>query len=97
MGRKKEIPEGIDPRNLILHGDCLKKYRDRGVFIGGCPPAEPHPVWAIVDRQDYTEIGPGFRERMSEEGPYFERHMEKLVKEKEQATKKIDIEIIRRD
>jgi len=97
VGRKKEIPEGIDPKNLILHGDCLKKYRDRGVFIGGCPPAEPHPVWAIVDRRDYTEIGPGFRERMAEEGPYFERHMEKLVKEKDEATKKIDIEIIRRE
>jgi len=50
-----------------------------------------------VDRQDYTEIGPGFRERMAEEGPYFERHMEKLVKERDEATKKINIEIIRRD
>jgi hypothetical protein len=25
---------------------------------------------------------------MTEEGPYFERHMEKLVKEKDEATKK---------
>ncbi|MBW1767422.1 MAG: DUF362 domain-containing protein [Deltaproteobacteria bacterium] len=84
VGRKKEIPKGIDPKKLILHGDCLKKYRDQGVFIGGCPPAEPHPVWAIVDRKDYTEIGDGdiFRERMAKEGPYFEKHMQKLVKER---------------
>lgn len=85
VGRKKEIPKEIDPKNLILHGDCLKKYRHQGVFIGGCPPAEPHPVWAIVDRKDYIEIGDGdvFRDRMAKEGPYFETHMEKLVKERD--------------
>ena len=85
VGRKKEIPEGIDPKKLILHGDCLKKFRDQGVFVGGCPPAEPHPVWAIVDRKDYIEIGDGdiFRERMAKEGPYFDEHMAKLVKERD--------------
>lgn len=85
VGRKKEIPEGIDPKKLILHGDCLKKYRNQGVFIGGCPPAEPHPVWAIVDRKDYTEIGDGdlFRARMAKEGPYFEKHMARLVEERD--------------
>lgn len=87
VGRKKEMPKGIDPKKLILHGDCLKKYRDQGVFIGGCPPAEPHPVWAIVDRKDYIEIGDGdiFRGRMAKEGPYFEKHMEKLVKERDKS------------
>ncbi len=87
VGKKKEIPEGLDPRNIILHGDCLKKHRKKGVFIAGCPPAEPHPVWAIVDRQDYTEIGPGFRERMDEETPKFLDHMEKLHREKQQKEK----------
>ena len=86
VGRKKELPEGIDPGKLILHGDCLKKFRDQGVFVGGCPPAEPHPVWAIVDRRDYIEIGDGdiFRARMGKEGPYFDKHMEKLIKERAQ-------------
>jgi len=86
VGRKKEIPEGVDPENLILHGDCLKKYRKQGVFIGGCPPAEPHPVWAIVDRKDYTEIGPDLRERMAREAPFFEARMEVLIKERNKKT-----------
>ncbi len=80
VGRKKSIPENIDKKSLILHGDCLKKYRKHGVFIGGCPPAEPHPTWAIVDRKDYTEIGEDLRERMAKEGPAFDAHMAKLVK-----------------
>jgi len=87
VGRKKGIPEGVDPNRLILHGDCLKKYRGKGIFIGGCPPAEPHPVWAIVDRRDYTEIGPGFRERMAKEAPFFEAHMDKLDKERKESAK----------
>jgi len=83
VGKKKKIPEGLDPRNIILHGDCLKKHRKKGVFIAGCPPAEPHPVWAIVDRKDYTEIGPGFRERMAVETPKFMQHMAQLHREKQ--------------
>jgi len=84
VGRKKELPKGLDPYKVILFGDCLKKYRKEGVFVGGCPPAEPHPLWAIVDRKDYTEIGPGLRERMAEEGPLFDAHLEKLKKQRQQ-------------
>jgi uncharacterized protein (DUF362 family) len=84
IGRKKAIPEDIDPYRVILFGDCLKKYRKKGVFVGGCPPAEPHPLWAIVDRKDYTDIGPELRPRMAKEAPYFEAHMEKLMKEREE-------------
>jgi len=78
----------VDPKNLVLHGDCLKKYRGKGVFIGGCPPTEPHPVWAIVDRKDYTEIGPGFRERMAKDDPFFEAHMDKLNNERKESARK---------
>ena len=84
VGRKKAIPDDLDPYRVILFGDCLKKYRKKGVFIGGCPPAEPHPLWAIVDRKDYTEIGPELRPRMAKEAPYFETYMEKLIKERKQ-------------
>jgi uncharacterized protein (DUF362 family) len=82
VGRKKKLPEGLDPYKVILFGDCLKKYRKKGIFAGGCPPLEPHPLWAIVDRKAYTEMGPGFRERMAEEAAPFEAHMEKLKNER---------------
>jgi hypothetical protein len=87
VGRKKSLPEGLDPYKVILFGDCLKKYRKEGVFVGGCPPAEPHPLWAIVDRKDYTEIGPELRPRMAKEAPFFEAHMEELKKERAEKEK----------
>ncbi len=87
VGRKKGIPEGLDPYNVILFGDCLKKFRGKGVFAGGCPPLEPHPLWAIVDRKDQEGMGPGFRERMAKEGPPFDAYMHKLKEGKEAAGK----------
>ncbi|MFC1869022.1 DUF362 domain-containing protein [Thermodesulfobacteriota bacterium] len=87
VGRKKGIPESIDPHKLILFGDCLKKYREKGVFVGGCPPLEPHPLWAIMDRKDYEGMGPGFRERMAEDAPPFNVYIEKLKKERAEKQK----------
>lgn len=39
LGPKKELPKGIDPRNLLLMGDCLRKHRKAGIFVEGCPPS----------------------------------------------------------
>jgi uncharacterized protein (DUF362 family) len=69
MGRKKELPKGLKlGKDVILIGDCLKKYRGLGSpFSGGCPPAEPFPLWAIIDREDFVEVGPEFRDRMGKD------------------------------
>jgi len=53
IGPKKEIPKGVKPENLILIGNCLKKHRDHGIFVEGCPPNEPSSYLAIVYREDY--------------------------------------------
>ena len=50
LGPGNKLPEGVPPENLLLMGDCAKKYRKEGIFIKGCPPGEPHLQWAIVDR-----------------------------------------------
>ncbi len=81
LGRKKELPKGVDKRDIILVGDCLKTQRNQGVFVGGCPPLEPFPLWAVVDRKSYTEIEQLDRERMAREDGAFRQHMKKLVKE----------------
>ncbi len=82
IGRKKELPEGVDPQNLILIGDCLQRYRGRGAFVGGCPPGEPFALFAVMDRQDHTdaatEIAAGARERFEAIGPVFQAYMCKL-------------------
>ncbi len=64
LGRKKEIPEGVRfGKNLILVGDCtkaLKKKIDTAgescLFVMGCPPGEPLPYWAVVDRKDQPDL-----------------------------------------
>lgn len=66
-------------------GSCLKKYRDQGVYIDGCPPLEPFPLWALVDREDYTETEQLDRERIASEDPLFRKQMEKLAREFEQS------------
>jgi uncharacterized protein (DUF362 family) len=94
VGRKQEIPEGIDPDKLILIGDCLKRHRKKGIFVEGCPPGEPAPHWAIVDRWapegidlDDPAIGELVRARMESETPPFVEHMHKLKAEWDQKKK----------
>jgi len=92
VGRKKEIPQGIDPDKLVLVGDCLKKHKKHGIHVMGCPPGEPAPHWAIVDRWspgddidlDDPGLGELVRARMEEETPAFVEHMHKLKAEFEQ-------------
>ncbi|MFC2045339.1 DUF362 domain-containing protein [Chloroflexota bacterium] len=80
VGRTKELPKGVDPNNLLLFGDCTKKFRDQGIFSGGCPPLESSPLWSIMDRKSYTTVEDrGFdgRARQAKEGPLFLEYMKK--------------------
>ena len=90
VGRKKEIPDDVPPDKLILVGDCLKKFKKKGIHVEGCPPGEPAPHWAIVDRMSVSseevdltdpEITNIIRARMEEEAFPFIEHMIKLKEE----------------
>jgi uncharacterized protein (DUF362 family) len=88
VGRKKEVPEGVDREKLILVGDCLKTHKKHGLWVQGCPPGEPAPHWAIVDRWtpegidlDDPEIRKLVRARLEEETPRFMEHMHRLKAE----------------
>ncbi|MFH1031295.1 MAG: DUF362 domain-containing protein, partial [Chloroflexota bacterium] len=51
-GRAKELPKGVKPQDLILLGNCIPgKFRDKGIWVQACPPAEMQPTWAIIDRK----------------------------------------------
>ncbi len=54
-GPKKELPKGVNPKDLILFGDCVRKYKDQGVYIRGCPPSDHGPYWNIVERKGTDE------------------------------------------
>jgi len=85
LGRPKEMPKDVDPKNVILVGTCVKKYHRQGVYVDGCPPLEPFPLWAVVDRKDYTEIEQLDRERMAREDVIFRKYMAKLAEEFEES------------
>lgn len=84
VGRKKELPKGLNlGRDVILIGDCLKKYRGQGSpFSGGCPPGEPFPLWVILDRKDHTEVGEDLRERMAQDEKYWKGYLNELEKKR---------------
>ena len=90
VGRKKELPRGVKlGKDVILMGDCLKKYRGQGSpFSGGCPPAEPFPLWVIQDRKDHTEVGPEFRDRMGQDEKPWKIYLSELEKKRSSKYKK---------
>jgi uncharacterized protein (DUF362 family) len=80
IGPKKKLPEGVKPgKDLIIIGDCLRKYRGQGPFASGCPSLEPFPLWAIIDRRDHTEMGPDFRDRMAADAKAFDDYLAKIL------------------
>jgi uncharacterized protein (DUF362 family) len=66
LGRTAEPPKGVKPENLIIMGDCVKKFRDKGIFVPGCPPLEMEPCWSIIDRKCYATQEEWYRDYVGE-------------------------------
>jgi uncharacterized protein (DUF362 family) len=78
--RDDEMPKDVDPNNVILVGDCLRRFKGKGVghWAGNCPPLEPHVLWTIIDRRDCYEMEPDIRERMAREMEPWLAHIDRL-------------------
>jgi len=86
VGRKKELPEGVEPgEDLILIGDCTKALRkkigeENCLFSSGCPPTYIAPAWVIMDRKNYDTLesvfksGVDARERINRENVIFNKN-----------------------
>jgi uncharacterized protein (DUF362 family) len=86
--RDDEMPQGVDPNDVILIGDCVKRFRGEGRhWSAGCPPLEPHPLWVFIDREDHYEMEPYFRARMAEDEKPWVEFIEQMRKDKEKAEK----------
>jgi len=81
LGRHKDTPaEQLDGEPVFLMGDCTKTLKKRldeaGVtsfHVHGCPLPEPTLGWAIVDREEMTELSP---EEHKQRGPLLRRRLE---------------------
>ncbi|MGD0856186.1 MAG: DUF362 domain-containing protein [Dehalococcoidia bacterium] len=79
-GAKKQLPACIKKgKDLILVGDCVKKYQNEGVWVKGCPPGEGGPYWAITDRKALTDVDAA-RARMEKDGEVFAEYVKKRRK-----------------
>ena len=61
IGPKKELPAGLGKgpgrdKDLILMGNCVAKFRDKGIFVAGCPPRGNPPRLAITTREDQGDL-----------------------------------------
>jgi hypothetical protein len=65
VGPKKRLPKK-GSKEIILLGDCLKRWRGRGVYVAGCPPGERYPIWSILNRSDSENYAAGSRDKESE-------------------------------
>jgi uncharacterized protein (DUF362 family) len=77
IGRPKELPKGVPIGKLFLVGDCTKKFRDQGIWAGGCCPTEAAPIWAIVDGKAYENLEDypfDIRKRHTEEMVIMQEH-----------------------
>ncbi|MEW6440998.1 MAG: DUF362 domain-containing protein [bacterium] len=91
LGKTRELPKGVDPRNLIVMGDCVKKFRHEGVYAPGCPPVEAGPLWAILDRRTRVELQDydfDARARHTEQSEIFHGYMVKMKQRFDEAQKK---------
>jgi len=66
VGPKKSLPKRPH-EEIILFGDCLKKWKGQGIYIPGCPPRERDPSWSIINRSDAENLQAGARNRQTEE------------------------------
>lgn len=56
FGPKRSLPrKGAQGKNLILVGNCVKRFFGEGVSVWGCPPMGPSILSAILTRENQGE------------------------------------------
>jgi len=82
-GRKDSIPDDVPPEKLILHGNCLRKWKEKGIFIEGCPPGEINLYMTITDGKNPSgeDAESYIRPRMAKDEIVWEKYVMKKAKE----------------
>ncbi len=87
-GGKNTLPDGLDPKKVVLHGNCTKKHLKQypdALFIEGCPPVEPALYMTISEGKLIDGSGDQFstyvRPRMEADNPKWRAYVEEVAKE----------------
>lgn len=84
-GPRNELPDKPADK-IILHGNCTKRYKDKGMFIPGCPPGETGMYLSIklghvVDGEIPGCIENEIRPNMNADHPIWESYVTKKAEE----------------
>lgn len=85
IGPKNELPDKPKDK-IILHGNCTKRYADKGIWIPGCPPGETGLYLTIATGQLVDGEIPGcienvIRPRMAADHPIWKAYVDKKAEE----------------
>lgn len=85
VGPRNELPDKPKDK-IVLHGNCTKRYADKGMWIPGCPPGETGLYLTITEGQVVDGEIPGcienvIRPRMAADQPKWRAYVDKLAAE----------------
>lgn len=85
VGPRNQLPDKPKDK-IILHGNCTKRYADKGLFIPGCPPGETGLYLSItegrvVDGEIPGDIENVIRPRMAADQPKWRAYVDQKAKE----------------
>ena len=86
-GGKNVIPDDVDDRKLVLHGNCTRKYlkdHPNAIHIEGCPPSEPLLYMSISNGElvhgKGGQMSEYIRPRMAADQPVWRKYVEEQAK-----------------
>lgn len=83
VGPRNELPDKPKDK-IVLHGNCTKRFADKGMWIPGCPPAEVGLYLTITEGVVCDPDTPGIAEniirpRMAADQPKWRAYVDKLA------------------
>ena len=86
-GGKNVIPDDVDDKKLVLHGNCTRKYlkdHPNAIHIEGCPPSEPLLYMSISNGElvhgKGGQMSEYIRPRMAADQPVWRKYVEEQAK-----------------
>lgn len=84
VGPRNTIPDKPKDK-IVLHGNCTKRFADKGLWIPGCPPGEVSLYMTVSEHKVIDGTGdqvPNYiRPRMAADQPVWREYVEERAKE----------------